>query len=274
MIVIGEKINATMPRVRKAISGRNKATLAGLAREQEKAGADCIDVNVGTGEGDGKAEIENMQWLVNVVKDSVGCSLCIDSADAGVLKAGLLAGMDRAGFVNSVKADEEAMEDILPFVAGRDVNVVGLAIDENGIPGDADGRLRACELIAEGAVRHGIPLEKIYFDPVCMPVGTDASQGKVTIDTLVGIKKYFPAAKTILAVSNVSHGLPHRSWLNRAMVQAALAHGVDALLMDPLDRPLVGAIRAANVVMGRDRHCRKFLRAARQGLFEAGEGKQ
>lgn len=268
MIIIGEKINASTPTIKKAIISRDGDTLKKLAIEQEKAGADYIDVNVGTGEGTAEDEIKNMEWLVDLLNENIKGRLCIDSADPMILEAGLKTGQDRVGIINSVKATDKSISGALGIAAEYKVSVIALAMDEKGIPGDVSLRLKACEKIATSAERFGVPLENIFFDPLVMPVSTGISQGMITLKTLQEIKKQFPDAKTVLALSNISFGLPNRSLINRAMVLMAMFLSVDALLINPLDSRFMAAIKAGEVVLGKDKYCRKYTRAFRQGLLE------
>ncbi|GAB4389467.1 MAG: methyltetrahydrofolate cobalamin methyltransferase [Thermodesulfovibrionales bacterium] len=264
MVIIGENLNATIPRIRKMILARDGEALAELALAQEQAGAHMVDVNVGTGEGSAEDEAGDMRWLVGLLKKKIGGSLCIDSADVRVLEAGLREGGERVGLVNSVKATDRSVAEVMPLAAGAGVPLVALAMDEKGIPADAASRLRACERIAVAAERYGVPLENVYFDPLVMPVSTDVTQGMVTLETLQGIKREFPRARSVLALSNVSFGLPRRTLVNRAMLHMAMYLGVDAALINPLDGGLMDAVRAGEVVAGRDRFCRRYTRAFRK----------
>lgn len=268
MLIIGEKINASIPAIREMIINHDGASLKGIAVEQEKAGADFIDINVGTGQGSAEDEINDIKWLVTLVKEAVNVPLCIDSADHGVLEAGLKAAGDRAGLVNSVKATDKNISEVFSLAAEFKVPVIALTMDEKGIPRDVSARLKACEKIAEGAVTFGIPLENIFFDPLVMPVSTDVSQGMITLETLREIKTRFPEAKTVLALSNVSFGLPKRLLINTAMLHMAMFLSVDALIINPVSSRLRAAIRAGDVVLGRDNYCRKYTRAVRQGILK------
>ncbi len=265
MLIIGEKINATIPSVKDAILKRDEKMLVQLAVDQERAGASLIDINVGTGEGGSEDEIRNMEWLASLVAASIQANLCIDSSDHKVLEAGLKAVPGRAGMINSVKATEQNMKEVLPLCAEYDVPVIALAMDDTGIPKTPEARLEACEKILQGAQAAGVPADRIFFDPLVMPVSTDTSQGMVTLETLKGIKDRLPQqARTVLALSNVSFGLPSRSLINSAMLHMAMCFSVDALLINPLDSTVMSALRAGNAVLGKDRHCRKYTRALRQ----------
>jgi 5-methyltetrahydrofolate corrinoid/iron sulfur protein methyltransferase len=264
MLIIGENINATIPRIKELIVGHDSPALTELAQRQEQSGANIIDINVATGAGTAEDEINDMKWLVELVRDKVDIKLCIDSADTAVLRAGIEAGGEKTGLINSVKATEKNVAEVLPLAAGYGLPVIALAMDEEGIPADSKTRLKACEKIIQGAESHSVPVENIYFDPLVMPVSTDIRQGMTTLETLKGIKDEFPQAKTVLAVSNVSFGLQKRTVINQALIHMAQFLSVDALLVNPLSQEFMLAIKAGETVMGRDRHCRKYSRAVRQ----------
>jgi 5-methyltetrahydrofolate--homocysteine methyltransferase len=270
VIIIGEKINASIPSIREAIINREGGKLLKTATDQAEAGASYIDVNVGTGEGTSVHEIQSMQWLIGLLREKNDYLFCIDSADTNVLKAGLEAAQDKAGLINSVKGTDTSISEILSLSAEFQVPVIGLAMDEKGIPMDVAGRIRACEKIARGAEKHGVPHEYIYFDPLVLPLSTDSAQGMVTLDTIREIKKEFPDAKTVLALSNVSYGLPERSLINVALLHMAMFLSVDAVLLNPLDPAIKAALLSAQVILGKDRHSRRYTRACRQGLILSG----
>ncbi len=264
MIIIGENINATIPKIKELILNRDGPSLTELVHKQEQAGAALIDINVGTGEGTAEDEINDMKWLTELIKDKAHGKLCIDSSDPAVLKAGIEAGGEKTGLVNSVKATDQTIAEIMPLISAYGLFVVALTMDEGGIPKDSATRLKACEKIIKGAVEHKVPVENIFFDPLVMPVSTDIKQGLTTLETLKRIKEEFPPAKTVLAISNVSFGLPRRTLINQAMIHMAQLLSVDALFVNPLDEELMIAVKAGEAVMGMDRHCRKFSHAARQ----------
>jgi 5-methyltetrahydrofolate--homocysteine methyltransferase len=264
MIIIGEKINASIPGIKKIIETRDTQGLVDLAQKQALAGATCIDINVGTGARTRSDEIEAMRWAVSVLAEAMEHSLCIDSADAAVLEAGLEAGGDRASMVNSAKAKEQVLEAVAPLAHRYDAALVALAMDDTGIPDTVDGRLNACRQIADSCRTHGVSMEKIFFDPLVIPVSTNARQGLITLETLAAVKTEFPESKTTMGLSNVSYGLPARSILNAAFLHMALSAGLDSAIMDPLDETLMTAVRAADALLGRDRHFRRYTRAYRQ----------
>lgn len=260
MITIAEKINATIPSAKKIIEDRDEQSLLELARKQAEAGADYIDLNIGTGSGGQQDEIEAMAWAVRTIQEQIDTPLCIDSADPEVLEAGLEVRADRPGLINSTKASEKYLSAVIPLAKKYDKPLVGLAMDEEGIPKTVERRVRACERIAAACRDGGVDPANLFFDPLVLPVSTDVSQGKVTLDTIAAIKQAVPEAKTVMAVSNVSFGLPKRKIFNTAFLHMAIMAGLDAAIMNVLDHELMGAAKTAEAVLGRDRHCRKYSR--------------
>jgi 5-methyltetrahydrofolate--homocysteine methyltransferase len=235
-----------------------------LARKQAEAGASFIDVNVGTGTGSRENEIQAMEWAVNTIIAQIQTPLCIDSADPKVLEAGLKAVPVGTAIINSTKAEGEMLKQVVSLASKYESHIIGLAMDESGIPGDVAGRLSACDRIANACSRAAVSLERIFFDPLVLPVSTDTTQGWTTLKTISEIKAKFPGCKTVAGLSNVSFGLPARSHLNAAFMILALQAGLDAAIADPLNEELMNAVKAGEVLLGRDRHCRRYTRAFRR----------
>ncbi|MEA3470054.1 MAG: dihydropteroate synthase [Thermodesulfobacteriota bacterium] len=260
MITIAEKINATIPSVKKIIEEQDKESLIELARSQADAGANYLDVNVGTGSGTQEDEMEAMAWVVTTIQQEIDTPLCIDSADYKVLEAGLKMRGERPAMINSTKGSDKYINDVIPLAKEYDQPLVGLAMDEEGIPKTVEKRVAACMKIADACNDFGVDLCNLFFDPLVLPVATDVSQGKVTLETITAIKQAIPQAKTIMAVSNVSFGLPKRKIFNTAFLHMAIMAGLDAAILSVLDRDLVGAAKTAEAILGFDRHCRKYSR--------------
>jgi len=263
MIVIGEKINASIPGIKPIIENRDDGKLLEIAKKQADAGATYIDVNVGTGAPSAE-EADQMRWAVGVIQKEVDKPLCIDSADPAVLEAGLAARNGKPSLVNSTKAEEEILSQIVPLAAKFGTPLVGLAMDETGIPKTVEGRINACKKIVAACEKHGVPVEHLFFDALVIPVSTDETQGLVTLNTLAAIKREFPTSKTVIGLSNVSYGMPSRAVMNAAFMQMAVYAGLDAVIMDPLDQNMSNAVKTAEALVGRDRHFRKYMRVFRK----------
>lgn len=267
MLVIGEKINATNRSVGEAIIGRNREFIEDLARKQAEAGADFIDVNAGIGKGSGQNEAEAIEWLVEVVQAVTDKPLVIDSDTPDVIEAGLRNYNGDGLIVNSVTAEPEKLESIGALAAGRKASLVALAMGAEGIPDTAEKRLEACDKIMTHLPKLGITEEQVFFDPLVLPISVDSRQGMVTLETIKQIKARYPAAKTVMGLSNISFGLPMRKLINRSFLLMAASVGLDAAILDPLDTKVMGLIKVADMLVGRDTSCRNFTRSFRKGII-------
>lgn len=262
MIIIGEKINGTVEGVRSAVLDKDAAYIGDLAEQQVAAGADYIDVNVGTGIGD---ESEAMVWALGVIRDRTGAPLCIDSSDPDVIAAGIEVIGGERPFINSVTGATASLEKVLPLAAKFSSPLVALAMDEAGIPSSAVERIEVIRRVVAAAGEAGIPVDKLFVDPLVMPLSADFKQGRVTLETLRAVKAEFEGINTIMAVSNASFGIPIRSLINRSMLTIAIYMGLDAAIIDPADKNLRAAITSAVVVSGGDQYCKDYMKAYRAG---------
>lgn len=263
MKIIGEKINGTIPGLKEIIESRDEKEMLRLAILQAESGSDFIDVNVAVDSGGREEEVDAMRWAVSLIKSEVDKPLCIDSPDPEVIKAGLET-YGESCMINSAKAEEENLDAMIPMAVEHKASLVALAMDESGIPKTVGGRLEACARIASACGIHGLALEYVYFDPLVLPVGTDITQGMVTIETLQRIKNMYPEAKTTMGLSNVSFGLPERGRLNEAFLHMAICAGLDSAIMDPTNERMTRAVKTAEALVGSDRHCRKYMREFRK----------
>lgn len=264
MIIIGEKINATLSSIKAMIQNRNVQGILDLAKRQAEAGASFVDVNVGTGLGSREEEVQSMEWALKTIQSEIDIPLSIDSSDPVVLEAGLKARSGKPSMINSTKAEKESLEEVVPLASMYNDPLVGLTMDEKGMPETIQDRLYACEKIVAACERCGVPMENVFFDPLVVPIGTDIKNGLVTLRAVTEIKKEFPEAKTVLGISNISYGLPGRNRLNAAFLHMATYAGLDAAIIDPLDDEIMAEVKTAEVLVGRDRHCRRYTRAFRK----------
>ncbi len=274
MLIIGENINASSRRVAEAIRTRNSTFFQELILRCAQ-NADYLDVNVGGGKGSTRQEIEDMKWLIDIICKVTDKAIVVDSANPEVIEAGLEQGMslraersNRVAIINSVNAEQARLEAIGPLVAKYQVDVIALAMDDNGIPSRVEERIRACDLILEGLSRYNIPSEKVYFDPLVLPIGVDTTQGQVTLKTLEQIKARYPKAKTVVGLSNISYGLPQRSMINDAFLLMLIYVGLDSVIVNPLHSNTIGSIELGEMLLGKDTHCKKYLKAYRIGLYQ------
>lgn len=245
-VIIGEKIN---PTGRKRLAGRIKEGdyeyVQNLAIKQVEAGADILDVNVGV---PGIDEVEVLPKVAKIVSETVDVPLCLDSANRDALAAAL-AVLPGKPLVNSVNGEEASLEAVLPVVKEYGVSVIGLTMDDDGIPNDFETRVSIAGKILERAGKLGIPESDIVIDPLVLTVGADSNAGFVTLKTIELVKKEF-GANINLGASNVSFGLPDRHTINQAFLALAIGHGATCAITDPIK--LASIIRASDLLIGRD----------------------
>jgi 5-methyltetrahydrofolate--homocysteine methyltransferase len=263
MLVIGEKINASNKSVGKAIVNRDRRFIESLAKSQAAAGAEFIDVNAGYGSPE--HEVADMKWLVEVVQEATEKPLAIDSDSPFVIEAALRKYHGERVIINSVTAETENLASICSLASGHQAWIVALVMGKSSIPEIVEERLTACEKIMEQLNRLGIEEERIFFDPLALSIAVNSNQGLVTLKTLERIKSRYPVAKTILGLSNISYGLPHRKLVNRSFLLMAAYAGLDAVIMDPLDAKAKSFIKLADMLTGRDPSCKNYIRAYRKG---------
>jgi 5-methyltetrahydrofolate--homocysteine methyltransferase len=259
VVLIGERINPTgKKKLAEALREGNLDYIISEAKSQMDAGADVLDVNVGT---PGVDEMALAPKVVRAVMESVPAPICVDSADPKVLRAALeehrkLAPQGKA-LINSVSGEESRLINILPLAAEFKTAVIGLLMDETGIPKTTEARLNIAKKIVERAVQHGIPPEDILIDCLVMTVGADSNAGKLTLDTIVLIRRELGLNITIGA-SNVSHGLPEREVINPIFLAMAIQNGVNCPIVDVAKvRP---SILAADLLLGRDGYASRYIK--------------
>ncbi len=264
MLIIGEKINSSRKNIQEMVERKNKEFIQELARKQVEDGAQMLDLNIGTIR---KNEPENMQWLVKIVQEAVNVPLCIDSPNHKAIKEGLKVYDWSKGkaLINSVTAEREKLELILPLVKKYQCSIVALTMDEQGIPQDSKERFKIADELIKKFTGEGILTEDIYIDPLALPVSTNIQNSNIALETLSRIKDSYPEVKTIIGLSNISYGLPERRLINQSFVVLAMACGLDAVILDSTDQKIMALIKATNLLRGKDEFCRQYLQAFREG---------
>ncbi len=253
-VMIGEKINPTgIKKLGLALVEKNMDYVKQLAIRQVSWGADVLDVNVGHPQID---EAEIIPMVVEAVKSVVDVPLCIDSNEPKILEAGLNAAPGKP-LVNSVNGEEKQLASVLPIVKARGAAVIGLTIADEGIPPTPEGRLAAAGKIIERATKVGIPIEDIIIDPLVMTVGHNSLAATITIKTIELIKKEY-GVNMSLGASNVSFGLPDRHSVNASFLTLAIQAGATCSITDPIK--LGGAIRATDLLLGKDANSMRYLK--------------
>lgn len=262
MLIVAERINATRKPIREALQRKDETFFIQEAKKQEAAGAHFIDVNAGT---EASQEIENLPWLVELIQDEVDIPLSLDSANDQALARALQVYRKKEVMINSFTTEEERIKAILPLAKDYNALVVGLAMGEGGIPQTVEDRIKLVDKLVEAVDYYKIGRDKLFVDPLVVPIGTDHHQGQVFLETVKAIKEKYNEVQTICGLSNISYGMPNRRLLNRTFLVLALGYGLDASIIDPLDQEMMSSIYAASALLGYDEFCMNYLSAYRSG---------
>jgi 5-methyltetrahydrofolate--homocysteine methyltransferase len=192
----------------------------------------------------------------------------LDSANPEALR-GAMPVVKKTPMINSISGETSRLEGVLPIVSEFGCEVIALCMDDAGIPATMEKRMEVIGKVFERTRQAGVPDSKVYVDPLAMTIATNTNAGNIIFETMRGIRNEYPEAHISCGLSNVSFGLPVRSLINRTFLVLALQAGMDTALIDPNDRELQAAIRAADLLLGRDKHCLGYTRAFRAGLLEA-----
>jgi 5-methyltetrahydrofolate corrinoid/iron sulfur protein methyltransferase len=260
LIIIGEKINGTIPGVKKAIEQKDEQYIRNLAVRQAEAGSDYIDVCASTAP---ELEADTLVWLMNIVQDAVETPLCIDSPNPKVIEQ-VLVEAKRPGIINSVSLEGDKCEVVFPLIKDSDWQVIALTLDNQGIPTDVETRVKISGVIVEKAGNYNIAPERIHIDPLVIALSTDNQSLLKFVETLKQVKAIYPAIKVTSGLSNISFGMPLRKVVNQNFLAIAIYAGMDSAIMDPLDRDMMATLMAVEALLGRDRHCRNFSNAFRK----------
>lgn len=264
MLIVGELINTSRKAVRAAVEKRDAEYIKEVARLQEEGGADYLDINCGTIVSE---EVEVMGWLVNTVQEVTGLPLCIDSPSTDALRAGLNLVKSPAPMINSITAEKKRYASVLPMVKEFRARVVGLCIEDAGMPATAEDRLRIATDLVTSLEKEGIAQDYIYLDPLVKPVSTGDRYGWEVLQSIRLIKEKFPDVHFTCGLSNVSYGLPNRALLNRLFLVQTMAAGMDGYILDPTDKNMMGFVYASMALLGQDRFCTRYLKAYRKGIY-------
>ncbi len=257
-VIIGERINPTgKKKMTAALEAGDFDVVRKEALAQIEVGADILDVNAATANTD---EVTLLPKVVQVVMDMVDVPLCLDSSKAEALEAALKIYKGKP-LINSVTGQEESLREILPLVKEYKAAVIGMTVDDDGIPDEVERRVAIAHKIVEQAEKSGIAREDVIIDCVTMTLGADPKSALVTSGSLRRIKEELGVNMT-LGASNVSFGLPNRDLINSAFLAVAMAAGLNCPVINAAKmRPTVLAV---DLIMGRDKNAMRYIKAQRQ----------
>ena len=256
-VIIGERINPTgKKRFKQALRENDTDYILTEGLKQEEAGAHILDVNVGLPEIDEPAMMENIVYKLQSVTT---LPLQLDSTDIEALERGMRI-YNGKPMINSVNGKRETIEAVMPLVAKYGGVLVGLPLDEDGIPETSDGRIRVAKKIYEAADEYGIPRDDIVIDGLAMTISSDSSSAITTLDTVRRISDEF-GGHSILGVSNISFGLPARELINSHFLTMAMQNGLSCAIINPNNDHMMASYRAFCALMDKDPQCLGFINA-------------
>jgi len=260
MIVIGERINGMFKIIKQAIAEQDKKPVQDMALKQIEAGADYLDVNVGPTSAEPE---KTMVWLVEAIQEVTDATLSIDSPKIPVMKAGLEACQNKK-LMNSTTGKQEDLEKLMPLAVEHDAEIIGLTIDENGVPNNAEGRAEIALKILSTAMEHGLDPGRLYIDPIVLPVKADQKSPGFVLEA---IKQFTmlcdPPPHIVVGLSNLSQTAVDRKIINRTFLAMGVAMGLDAAIIDPLDSELMDTMITAELLMNKTIYSDSFLKAYR-----------
>ncbi|MEA3352127.1 MAG: dihydropteroate synthase [Chloroflexota bacterium] len=258
-VIIGERINPTgRKKMLKSLKAGDFDIVRKDAKSQVEAGAKILDVNAGV---PGVDEVAMFKKVLTTVMEVTDVPLCIDTPDPKVLEAALKLYEGKA-LINSVNGEEKSLEAVLPLVKEYGAAVIGLCMDDDGIPETADARLKVAAKIIERAGKLGIPAEDIVIDPLALTMGADHTAGLIAMDTIEKIVEEFGVNIT-MGASNISFGMPDRHYINSTFIAMSIHAGLTCPITNPLESEVSIAILAADLSMGRDEYGMSWIKAYR-----------
>ncbi len=261
MYIVGELINGMYAYIGRAIKEKNRSVIQACVRDQVAAGVNALDVNCGPASRDQAADIV---WLVETIQEVTDTTICLDSSKPHVIEAGLAVARNRV-ILNSTTADIEKMEKLVPLAKKYNAGLIGLALSSKGVPQSKDQRLELAATIVSFCVDAGFSSENLYLDPVVLPVNVAQEQIMGILESIREFKIISePSPKTIVGLSNVSQGTGVRSLINRTFLAMAVAYGLDAAILNPLDSDLMDSLITAELLGNKQIYCDLYLDAYRK----------
>lgn len=264
MIIIGEKINGSIPAVADAIARRDSNFIKERARLQAEAGATFIDCCASVPEAQ---EVETLHWMIDCIQSVTDLPISVDSPSADVLVQAYQF-CKRPGLFNSVSGEGDKIDKIFPIMAANPGwEVIALLSDDTGIPKSAADRLKVFDKIMAKAKEYGISPNRLHIDPLVEMLCTSENGIETNTEVISTVREKYPSIHITAAVSNISFNLPVRKMINFGFTVLAMNSGLDSAILDPTNRDLMGLIYATEALLGLDDYCMEYISAYREGRF-------
>lgn len=265
MYVIGERINGMFKDIGDAILAKDKKPVHAMAEKQLAAGADALDINVGTRVP--KAErAAVMQWLVETTREVTDKCLAIDTPSLDIMRQGLAAASKKGrGLINSTTGQADKLAAFMKLAQEFNASIIGLAIDENGVAASVEAKVEIGGRTIAAAMEAGVPVEDVYLDPITLPINCAQDAPNIMLETIRQFRMLSdPAPHVVVGLSNLSQGTLERSLINRTFLIMAISAGLDASIHDPLDEDMMNSMITAEMLLNKVIYSDSFLKAYRQ----------
>jgi 5-methyltetrahydrofolate corrinoid/iron sulfur protein methyltransferase len=257
MIIIGERINGGFKDIVQAVKEKDRSIIQKWARKQTEAGADYIDVNIGAVSN----KVEDFLWMIETVQNTVDTPISIDSNKVEFVKRALEICV-KEPIINSTTAHEEKLEQMVPLAVQHNASLIGVCMDEKGSPQDVNRRVELGAKIFVSTTEKGLPSEKIFLDPVTMPLKFLQPQASYVLEALRQFKLlYDPPPHMVIGLSNISSQTKEAALINRIFLVMAVESGLDAAICDATDKELVNAAIAAELILNKQIYSDSFIKA-------------
>lgn len=264
MIIIGEKLNSSIPRTLEAFQTKNTKAVVALIEAQVQGGADFLDINTAIC---GAAELETLLWVIGLVKEHSECGIMIDSTNPAIIAQAVNSAKDRALILNSTTITDR-FDEVVPLAKEAGAAIVGLPIDDEGMPATLEEKCAKIDKLIKKLRDAGISDEQIYVDVLVETLATDGESAKKALGAVAHTARYYPDIKTTCGLSNISFGLPKRALINSAFISAAMTTGLSSAIIDPASPSMQAALAASRVVAGQDDYCMDYITFIRAGEEE------
>ena len=264
MIIIGEKINGSIPAVADAIARRDGEFIKERARMQDEAGATYIDCCASVPE---EEEVETLKWMIDCIQEVSDLPISGGQSKRRSACTGI-SYCKRPGLINSVSGEGNKMDVLFPLIADTKWEVICLLSDDTGIPKCAADRLRVFDNIMAKAKEYGISPDRMHIDPLVEMLCTSEDGIAMNVEVISTIREKYPDIHITAAVSNISFNLPVRKMVNLGFTVLAMNAGLDSAILDPTNRDMMGVIYATEGCLGRDDYCMEYISAYREGFFD------
>ncbi len=260
MIFIGERINAGFKDIKRAIQEKDPEPIRKRAREQTEAGADYLDVNMGTASN----KPEDLCWMIETVQEVSDLPISIDNNKPTLIKAALPI-CRKPPLINSLTADEAKLDEMLPVIKEYDASFIGLVMDEAGSPKDANKRGENAGRIVAKIMEYDIEPDHLFLDPIVMPLKFMQEQAVEIMSAASQFRLFTdPPCHIVCGLSNVSNGTKHKGLINRTFAAMLVANGLDAVICDVRDEELVDTVLTAELFMNKQIYADSYIEAFRK----------